>query len=206
MTEPPSSAAAPPSGAPFPSSASLRADVVRLLEAALPAMFAASPDLRTLGLFVAQYWNDEADDAVHGDVRFSFEHTHDATKLRSVEDRWEMDEDDPLADVMDRLERATPALPNSNDDMIAAFAAYAPETTQDDPQYAPYALFHRRDDGGFTTTIVGTMCRPEWEDRPPDWRAAQRADAARTTKRRAVVVAGVAAAIAVVVALLASLR
>ena len=43
---------------------------------------------------MSQYWNDEADDAVHIDYRYSFDAVSDPTALRSIDSDDDDDDDD----------------------------------------------------------------------------------------------------------------
>ena len=165
--------------------------------------------VQTVAFCVAQYWNDEADDAVHGQYQYSFDVEHDPKRLHDPE-RFQDDYEAAGEDDVDEqsAERYSfdsvflSVLPsfNSNGEMITAFAAFATESSQDEPEYTPYCLWHQNDDGTFRRTVVGVMRRPAWENR-----AAQQASAAAPTATPAGHVSGravIAVVGAVVIAML----
>ena len=147
--------------------AALRRAVLGRYERYAARHFAGEPLLQSIGLFVAQYWNDNADDEV------SFE-TVPSQLATPTLTRWD-DLDgtgDPVnlpdPDLRDRCAK------RCNDALgiygclayISAFAAFCREgaTQDDDPAdaYVPYAYF-RRVEGGVATEVVGVMVRP-WLD------------------------------------------
>lgn len=196
---PPHTSAAMPSSTPPPStsgaSARERARILAAIEARLPELFALrlhERQVQTVGFFVAQYWNDEADDAVHGDVRYGFDVDVDGASLR---DTWYSDDDhnadggadDDARQAFNAAFRDASPHFNSNDEMITAFAAYATESSQDEPAYTPYCLWHRNDDGSFRRSVVGVMHRPEWEDQTPSWSRGAAATVAVDVRKRLVI-------------------
>lgn len=164
----PSSSAAPTSSGVDPwslSSQALRQQLLARVEAVLPQLFAmklGKRRVKTVAFFVSQYWNDEADDAVHAELRYAFDVVTDPAALtrpepyddREHDDR--MSFDDEFVDLMPNFD--------SNGEMIHAFASYACESSQDDLEYAPYCVWHQQPDGSFASTVIGTMLRPDWED------------------------------------------
>lgn len=140
-------------------------------------VFAKEPRANSLIFAVAQFWADEADDAVHSEIVISsavnptwpecYSHEHNAFASEG-EDSY-----DALEGQWQILSAATDQLPadrrftDSNGEMIPAFAAFTKEecTQEDDPAEAflPYAIA-RRSGGDVAIEIVGKMLRPEWED------------------------------------------
>ncbi len=144
-----------------PSSSSERERILAEIEKALPALFdlrMGKKKVNAIGFFVSQYWNDEADDAVHGELRPSF---GDGEFHRLYEDEENADEDTAAFDG--EFSAGVPGF-DSNGEMIDAFAAYACESNQDDREYVAYCVWRRRGDGSLERTVVGTVLRPEWED------------------------------------------
>ena len=155
--------------------------------------FARHPELRSAVLLIAQYWNDAADDAVHGECIYSELETPDLdAAFRSLDAAEALENDDDAVAAIDgvnlrSLQRDQLALLyesqgdewlqwNSNWEAIGAFAAFCTEgATQDmsySEAYTPYAIFRR--DG--TMEVVGKMLRPhldglipKWEGELPEW-------------------------------------
>lgn len=154
-----SRSSSPPSSSP-PSSAAERERILAKIEEVLPALFAirlGKKKVKSIGFFVSQYWNDEADDAVHGELRPSFK---DGEFHRMYED--EEGASDDVAAFDSEFSAADVGF-DSNGEMIDAFASYACESSQDDPEYVCYCIW-RPEGGTFVRTVVGTMLRPAWED------------------------------------------
>jgi hypothetical protein len=138
------------------------------------------PQLRSAMLLVAQYWDDEAYDAVHYELIFSVLPT-------PVFDLEPVDTDDYYDGDTVNL----PGLPNSyeiyspaynqigyneyswqdNENAVATFAAYCKEGCSQEmgyfEAYTPYAVF-RRKEGDIEIEIVGTMLRPWLDGVRPD--------------------------------------
>lgn len=132
-------------------------------------VLARHPDLRSAMLLVAQYWNDEADDAVHREVLFSVLDEPDLEAARAAD--WERDEvntpgrhSSVLSDDLDDDEGLFGW--NENGEAISLFAAFCDEGCHQDmgylDAYSPYALL-RCIDGSIAIEVVGTMKRP-WLD------------------------------------------
>jgi hypothetical protein len=127
------------------------------------SVFAKYPTLRSATMLVAQYWSDEAEDAVHYALVYSVLDTPDLDAARAAEhdadpvnhppgfEPWDL----PYVEVWD-----------DNDESISLFAAFCTEgADQEMPwleAYTPYAIF-RRDGDAVRVEVVGTMIRP-WLD------------------------------------------
>jgi len=124
-----------------------REALLNLFEKEMLYMFKAYPALRCIGFYVAQYHDDEANDAVHYQFVFS---------VLPVPDMLAAD----LANTGDGLDHVNHA------GAIAAFAAYCKEGGDRQGRfsdvYTPYAYF-RRGPSGLSIEIVGVPLRP-WLD------------------------------------------
>jgi uncharacterized protein (TIGR02996 family) len=135
------------------------------------AAFKAHPEINSVILAVAQYWNDEADDAVHAEVHYSKRHTpiwpHECPGPDRRGDRA------TLADFCHWCGGEIPGHPDNpgwipwddNGSAIPAFETYCREGCHQDMSrgeaYLPYAVARR----GGEVEIVGRPVRP-WSDRP----------------------------------------
>jgi hypothetical protein len=145
--------------------------------------FRKYPQLRSATLLVAQYWNDEADDAVHDYFIFSVLDTPDLEAAAKAEEDYLEDtinmprfgEDPYLAgDARDELEKeGYRCYWHDNGDAIPAFAAFCCEGAHQElsvaEAYTPYAILRRSNDD-ITVEIVGQMLR-SWLDgiKPIRW-------------------------------------
>jgi hypothetical protein len=144
------------------------------------AGFDKYPQLQSAMLLVAQYWDDEADDAVHYDLIFSVL----PTPVTNVElgDTDDYVDDNPvnLPGLPSSYEIYSPACSQikyneyywqDNENAVATFAAYCKEGGSQDMDYSeaytPYAVF-RRQEGDIEIEIVGTMLRPWLDGARPD--------------------------------------
>jgi hypothetical protein len=168
--------------------AALRREWVRdhLLPALRP-LFARLPALRSACVLVAQYWDDEANDAVHCRIVVSELETPDLAAASRAE--VEPDDGDPvnlptlhaLALWDDRLEfRASAVTPytlkipwSDNNDAISLWAAYAPDggsqLADGLEAYAPALLITRDDDDDLVTHESWPMRRPWLDGVRPLW-------------------------------------
>ena len=159
MSSSPSSPAAPTSSGVDPwslTSQALRQHLLSRVEAVLPQLFALKlgrQRVKTVAFFVSQYWNDEADDAVHAELRYAFDVVTDPAALTRPDPYDDREHDDRMS-FDDEFSGLLPDL-DSNGEMIHAFASYACESSQDDLEYAPYCVWHQRPDGTFSSTIIG---------------------------------------------------
>lgn len=151
---------------PGDSSAELRAFYLRWVFQPLAAeLLRAHADVQSVTLACAQYYNDEARDAVHLAVLPSTDRA--ATWPEPVGGGWGRHE---------RVLRAQRALTGrryggfygDNYDFIVAFAAYCRPGAHQELRmveaYLPYAVARRAPEG-LTLEVVGQVQQPEWEDR-----------------------------------------
>lgn len=142
-------------------------------------VFKQYPEFKSALMMVAQYWNDEADDAVHNEIIFS---ELDEPDIKAVDDAREKDKHDEInwaskkssiycfePDIKDKLDIYKW---DDNYDAIPAFAAYCSEgASQEDSlleAYLPYALI-KRVDNDISVKIVGEKIRPWLDGVKPEW-------------------------------------
>lgn len=141
----------------------------QLLETAiLPELriyFSEFPSLKSAFLLVAQYWNDEAHDAVHSSIIYSElprpvvggNGVHDEANFPTI-NRESFYEFEGAYEVMNNWD--------SNGIAISAFSCYCKEHCDQEMDYleaySPYALFTRNGDD-ITVEVVGKILRP-WLD------------------------------------------
>jgi hypothetical protein len=147
------------------------------------AAFEKYERLNSATFLVAQYWADEANDAVHYTITFSVLPTPviqlDVDTEEKEYDRVNLPELPTDGEILDSLEVNTGAGVNtrwwdSNGEAIPAFAAFCKEYASQEIMgwldvYSPYAVF-RRKGADIEPEIVGQMLRP-WADgmRPEEW-------------------------------------
>lgn len=146
-----------------------REALLNLFEKEMLYMFKAYPALRCIGFYVAQYYDDEANDAVHYQFVFSVLPVPDmlAADLANTGDGLDhvnhagIDDKEALA-----TQHFSDSEWESNAGAIAAFAAYCKEGGDQQGRfsdvYTPYAYF-RRGPSGLSIEIVGVPLRP-WLD------------------------------------------
>ncbi len=143
-------------------------------------VFAQDPEVQSLIVVVGQYWDDEADDAVHIDV-FPCGDAAPRWPACLGDERWlyvEVDEDDPITGVLNERGASLTGWPtirdlpmlDDNSSAITAFAAYClPGSHQGmspGESHTPYAIGRRgASPDDVEVEIVGTMHQPQWEDR-----------------------------------------
>jgi uncharacterized protein (TIGR02996 family) len=137
--------------------------------------FASHPDIRSQMLCVAQYWADEADDAVHAVIVMS---TRDTPRWPHVCDYGDFARDEELArrEPPSAGERCTNCGSfgwppwDDNGTAIPAFEAFCREGSSQEGEisetYLPYAIA-RRDGDGVRLEVVGRITRPHLEMPPP---------------------------------------
>jgi hypothetical protein len=141
----------------------------------IKVVFDKYPQLRSAMLLVAQYWDDEADDAVHYEIVFSVLPTP-ALGIKLVEND-DYDEYDPVnlpglpslyrisSEAYHKVEDEEYAW-RDNGNAVATFAAYCKEGCHQEMDYleayTPYAVF-RWKEADIEIEVVGTMLRP-WLD------------------------------------------
>jgi hypothetical protein len=122
-----------------------------------------TPKIKSALMQVAQYWCDEANDAVHGHLILSSEARPDPSKAtyEGKGKHWSMS----LYSLGTRGW-------DDNNEAIALFAAFTTEGAHqemmDGEAYSPYALF-TRDGDGVRTELVGKMVRPWLDGVRPEW-------------------------------------
>ncbi len=159
--------------APKESPRQLRTEHLAKFEAYVKEQVALHPEIRSAMLTVAQYWADEADDAVHATVVFSMRETPFWPHRCS----WEEDEDDagggPTLSPADLCsscgDYGWPPF-DENGDAITAFQSCCREDGSQDSAvaeaYLPYAVVRRGKDDTLETEIVGGPIRA-WLDEVP---------------------------------------
>ena len=145
------------------SSAELREHFLRWSFCPLAAqLFRQSADIQSVTLAVAQYWDDEAHDAVHTEILPATGRDPGwpiASEVRAM-----------LAAHLALHGRSYSAHYGDNYDLIVAFAAYCrPSCHQEmsiEEAYTPYAIARRAADAdGIVLEVVGRRQQPGWEDR-----------------------------------------
>jgi hypothetical protein len=112
-------------------------------------MMQKHPRLLSATILVAQYWNDEADDAVHYEVAFSPREAFDLETIEFGEEHYgqEAHSDSYAREFCGLSLDVGENSWNENYDAIPLFAAFCKEgSTQDDEfkdAYTPYAVFRR---------------------------------------------------------------
>jgi hypothetical protein len=142
---------------------------------AIRAQFVTRPELQSATMLVAQFWNDEADDAVHCSVVYSILATPDVAAAAKAEDD---DSDDAvnLPKGVAQYDLDSVRHWDSNNEAIPRFAAFTKEDCDQEmtmgESYVPYAIFRRRG-GDVAIETVGTMLRPWLDGVLPVWEAEQ---------------------------------
>jgi hypothetical protein len=151
-----------------------RAYVTEEVAPRVAVVFDEHPELRSVAMLVAQYWNDEADDAVHASFVFSVLDEPDL-------DAWAEAHDDDSVNapgidtwrLWELLHLGASRLPwDSNGAAIPLFASVCPEGGSQDADplssYATYAVL-RRVPGGVDVEFVGEALRPWLDGVAPSW-------------------------------------
>lgn len=165
---------------PLSSPAHLRTQLLEeWVKPAVRACFERYPELRSATLLVAQYWDDEAIDAVHNFFAFSVLNTPDLQAAFWAEENeaetdpinlpglpppWEL-----LEIVWQRdWQRSDQVCWEDNGIAIPAFSAFCREGAHQmmtlSDAYTPYAILRRGQDEEIEIEIVGTMQRPWLEE------------------------------------------
>lgn len=142
-----------------------RAAVTAEFDRVAQATFASHPQYRSATLAVAQYWDDEADDAVHETVLWSRAETPEWPH----ECEYEPSDADTVCTWCSALwdYESAPQIPwDDNGESIDLFAAYCkPDCHQDmEPAeaYTPFAIAR----AGRPLEIVGQVLQPDWLAEP----------------------------------------
>ncbi len=146
----------------------------------IKGVFQKYKEIKSAILMVAQYWNDEAHDAVHQTIIYSELEEPDLLAAEKFEE-----EDKP--DVIN-----LPSIKNEynsydyylradgnykywddNNMAIPAFACYCNEYCHQEMNtfeaYSPYALFKKSENNEISMKIIGVKIRPWLEGVIPDW-------------------------------------
>lgn len=139
--------------------------------------FEEEPEAQSLLYCIAQFWCDEALDAVHEELV--------PCQLRDPPPWPECLIDNPFVDAISwqnlpteyEIERWAPTMCSlsrefhaldENSTMVTAFASRVPEATSQSldlsRSYLPYAIARRAPGRGVELEVVGRIERPEWED------------------------------------------
>lgn len=158
------------------------------LRPVLQAMFDLEPRLQGAYVAFAQYWNDEADDAVHchvqplADPRLTWSEAFTEKNSLFYRDE-EPDNEEEAETYVSAYELEHKAIEKvygkehygrtyDNDELVTAFASYTEEESSQESAteeaYTPY-LYVWRDGRGVSYAVVGTMHRPHLEDQLSDW-------------------------------------
>jgi len=135
--------------------------------------FRPDPALRSALMLVAQYWCDEANDAVHYHMIFSrLERPDVAAGLASLDD----DEPDRINLAGGAQYKVTDGWMKGWDDnggAIPLFAAFCREGCDQEmaasEAYLPCVMFRRQPDGTTRAEIIGEMIRPWLDGVEPEW-------------------------------------
>lgn len=137
----------------------------------LESRFQIFPELKSAAMLVAQYWQDEANDAVHLRWIFSVLETPDISSVCSNDEVFFEEDPTNLPNLPSHYNlNHTPPLPrfpsNENDFAISLFAAFCKETTGLDPtkfeNHEVFAIFRKAGDH-LEVDYCGEMIRP-WLD------------------------------------------
>jgi hypothetical protein len=141
-------------------------------------VFETYPVIKSAVLFVAQYWDDEASDAVHQKVKFSI---YENPVIESLLSGYDPDSDSYRDGVNlpgfteDGYDLFYAGLRNSGSsnrwwpdggEAIPAFACYCEAGDQQNDEsenYSPYCIIRRSEDAPYSIEIIGRKLRPELE-------------------------------------------
>jgi hypothetical protein len=152
-------------------SAAGRERIVKILRASVEREFARTPRWKSAFMMVAQYWNDNADDAVHCAFVFS-----DQAVPKPEDAEYGSDTEEPYANVEMRISNLVHEPGggwDENGEAISLFAAFAKDGCHQEMSlheaYVPYALFTRAPGGGADVQVVGKKIRPWLDGVRPSW-------------------------------------
>jgi uncharacterized protein (TIGR02996 family) len=154
--------------APKESPRDLRTKQLAEIQAYVATQLADNPTLRSAMLAVAQYWADEADDAVHATVIFSERETPVWPHLCE----WDLEEAvGPTVSAPDRCtscgDHGWPPFDDNGDGIPAFQSCCREDSSQENAMaeaYLPYAVMRRGKDGAIETEIVGGPLRAWLDD------------------------------------------
>jgi hypothetical protein len=130
------------------------------------------PKWKSAVMMVAQFWADNADDAVHCAFVLSTEAVPNAN---DAERSWDDGDDEPSAANVARYSWDLTGYDtwDENGDAIALFAAFTKESCHQEMSiaeaYLPYALFRHAPSGGVEVEVVGKKTRPWLDGVRPSW-------------------------------------
>ena len=147
----------------------IRADVMEEFREFVGKHFGTHEELQSVMLCVAQYWDDEADDAVHAEFIFSKNQTpawpHICTGYED-EDRDGAIADNSCSGCREAFSHSWMNAWSDNYSAVDGFAAYCKENSNQEMEvadaYLPYAIARKTPDG-VDIEIVGKVLRP-WLD------------------------------------------
>ena len=157
--------------------AKLREETVARIARSVGQVFEKHPELRSALMLVAQYWDDESDDAVHFSTIFS---KLTVPKLDAATQEWTEDEYRDSINLPEGLYHMDLELElylegydwNCTGDAIPLFAAFTKEGSHQNmpptESGTPYAVF-RRSPTGVEMELVGEMWRPWLDGVMPEW-------------------------------------
>lgn len=149
---------------------------LRDLERYATKVFAVKPEVRSVMMSVAQYWSDEADDAVHAFAVASERSTPLWPHVCS-ESSWGDDPPESIAgEICESCASDLGYFPcDDNGSSIPVFEPYCHEDGSQEESmadnYTPFAVARRTDDG-VAIDFVGTLHRPEYQMLEPAEREA----------------------------------
>ncbi|MBD2452184.1 hypothetical protein H6G76_34795 [Nostoc sp. FACHB-152] len=157
--------------------AQLREQILDLLILpTIKADFGQDNKLQSAVMVVAQFWDDEASDAVHHIILYSDLKTPNIeTIIRSYDDIYEgmgayLSSREYFLEV--KIDEETSYWWDANRQAIPAFAAFCQEGSHQcmdiSEAYTPYAIFRRQNED-IEVEIVGKMLRPWLDGIKPDW-------------------------------------
>ncbi len=138
---------------------------LRDLERYAQKLFTAKPQLRSVMMSVAQYWSDEADDAVHA-LAVASERATPLWPHVCAETTWNEENPEPIAgELCESCGSDLDYFPcDDNGSSIQVFEPYCHEDGSQEESmaenYTPFAIA-RRTDAGIAVEFVGTLHRPE---------------------------------------------
>ncbi|MEQ1736993.1 MAG: hypothetical protein ABL886_11400, partial [Rhodoglobus sp.] len=135
------------------------------LERYAKKLFAVKPEIRSVMMSVAQYWSDEADDAVHA-FAVASERATPLWPHVCAETAWNEENPEPIAgELCESCGSDLGYFPcDDNGSSIPVFEPYCHEDGSQEESmadnYTPFAIARRTDDG-VAIEFVGTLHRPE---------------------------------------------
>jgi hypothetical protein len=140
-------------------------------------VFETYPVIKSAVMFIAQYWDDEASDAVHNKVKFSI---YESPVVESLLSGYDPDSDSYKDEVNlpgfkeDSYDLFFKGAHDSGSsrwwpdggEAIPAFACYCGAGSQEQDEsdnYYAYCIIRRSEDAGYKIAVIGQKVRPELE-------------------------------------------